>query len=336
MRLGRLALRRLLFMIPLLFGIVTITFFITRLSAGNPATLIAGPFASQETIDNITEQLGLDRSLWAQYVTFLGDATRLDFGTSFFTGDPVQEDLAERLPITFELIILSLILALLLGVSAGAYSAWRSGGPGDIVTRGTSFFLLAIPEFWFGLILIYVFFFRLEWAPPPTGQVTAGDPMPSDITGAVLFDSIITANPAALKVAAGHAALPIVTLGVGLAAPITRLTRSAVLEALSSDYLAFGRACGLPTSRLWRYAVRAALPPIATFAGILLSILIGGAVLVERVFSWGGAAQYAADAVLRNDYPAVQAFVVVAGAISVFVFLLIDLLYTAIDPRVKL
>ena len=336
MRVGRLLLRRLLFMIPILFGVVTVTFFVTRLSAGDPAVLIAGPFASTETIETIQTQLGTDRPLGEQYITYLGNVVRLDFGTSFFTGDPVAEDLADRLPISFELIVLSLALALILGLSAGVHAARRVGRAGDSVVRFTSFGLLAVPEFWLGMILIYVFFFKLDLAPPPTGQLSIGDPIPRDITGAALFDSILTANPGALKAAAAHAVLPIVTLGVGLAAPIARLTRSSMLEALQSDYLVFGRACGLPQARLRRYAVRAALPPIVTFTGILFSVLIGGVVLIEVVFSWGGAAQYAADAIAQNDYPAVQGFVAIAGVISVVAFLIVDLLYVAIDPRVRL
>lgn len=336
MRVGRLLVRRLLFMIPILFGVVTVTFFVTRLTAGDPAVLIAGQFAGPEETENIRAQLGLNDPLVEQYLNFLADAVRLDFGESFFTNDPVEEDLAERLPITFELVFLSLTLALVLGVSAGVIAARRAGRAGDVAVRFTSFAMLSIPEFWFGMILIYVFFFQLGLAPPPTGQLSSGDPIPRDITGAALFDSILTANPGALKASVAHAALPIVTLGVGLAAPITRLARSSMLEAMQSDYLAFGHACGLPAARLRRYAIRASLPPVVTFTGILFSVLIGGAVLIEVIFSWGGAAEYAADAIAQNDYPAVQGFVVVAGVFSVLTFLIVDLLYVAIDPRVRL
>ncbi|MCY4087593.1 MAG: ABC transporter permease [Actinomycetia bacterium] len=336
MRVGRLLLRRILFMVPILFGIVTVTFFATRVVGGDPAVLIVGQFAGPEAIENVRTQLGTNRPLGDQYVSFLADAARLDFGISFFTGDPVEEDLAERLPITLELVILSLALSLVLGVGAGSLAAWRAGSAVDATVRGTSFALLSLPEFWFGMILIYIFFFQLGLAPPPTGQLTFGDPIPRDITGAVLLDAILTANPGALKAAVAHAALPVVTLGVGLSAPFARLARAGILEALESDHMRFGCACGLSPHRLRRYAIRAALPPVVTFGGILFSVLLGGAVLVETVFSWGGAGQYAADAITQNDYPAIQAFVVVAGVFSVLVFLIVDLLYVAIDPRVKL
>lgn len=335
-RIAVLLLRRLLFMIPILFGVITVTFFVTRLAGGDPAYLIAGAFATPEVIAEIQAQIGTDKSIGQQYVNFLSGAVRLDFGEAIFTGNPVQDDLGARLPATIELVAFSLALGLILGVSSGVFAARRRGRKSDKTVNATSFSLLSLPDFWFGLILLYVFFFKLSWAPPPVGQLSANDPSPTDITGAAVLDSIITANPAALKAAVGHAALPVVTLGVLLAAPISRLTRSSMLEVLQADYMQFGQACGFPKSRLRRYSVRAALPPVVTLAGIIFSILIGGAVLVEVIFSWGGAAQYAATAIIQSDYPAIQAFVFVAGAISVFVFLVVDLLYVLIDPRVKL
>src|SRR5262249_55527628 len=151
--------------------------------------------------------------------------------------------------------------------------------------------------FWFGLLLLYFFFFRLGWAPAPVGQLGADDPVPRHFSGAALLDSIVRADGASLGPAAAHAVLPVLTLGSILSAPIARLTRSSMIEVLEADYIRFGRSLGLPGLTLWRYAVRAALPPVVTFAGILFTVLVGGAVLVETVFSWGGAAQYAAEAI---------------------------------------
>ena len=335
-RVGTLLAKRIVIMVPILFGVITITFFVTRLAGGDPAFLIAGAFAVPEVIEQIQADIGTDKSIGRQYWTFLSGIPKLDFGTSIFTNNPVEEDLGNRLPATLELIVFSLAFALVVGVSAGVYSARRRGRTGDKAVNATSFTLLSLPDFWFGLILLFVFFFKLRWAPAPVGQLSANDPSPSDITGAAVIDSILSANPAALKASVGHVALPVVTLGLLLAAPIARLTRSSMLEVLQADFLRFGRACGLPQARLRRYAIRAALPPVVTFAGIFFSVLLGGAVLIEVIFSWGGAAQYAATAVIQNDYPAIQAFVFVAGAISVFIFLLVDLLYVVLDPRVRL
>ena len=328
--------RRLLFIIPILFGVITLTFFATRLAGGDPAYLIAGAFATPEVVADIQERLGTDQSIGQQYIDFLTDAVQLDFGTSIFTGNPVVEDLAERLPATLELIIFSLIFGLVVGVTGGVIAARRRGRAADKTVNATSFGLLSLPDFWFGLILLFVFFFKLGWAPAPVGQLGADDPKPDDITGAAVIDSIITLNGPALKASVGHAVLPVITLGLLISAPIARLTRSSMIDALQSDFLQFGRACGLPSARLRRYALRAALPPVVTWAGIVFTVLIGAAVLIEVIFSWGGAAQYAATAIIQNDYPAIQAFVLVAGVISVITFLVVDLLYVLLDPRVKL
>ena len=336
MRIGGLLLRRLLFMLPILFGIITVTFFVTRVVSGDPAVLIAGQFAGTEVLENVRAQLGTDRSLGEQYISYLRDAVRFDLGTSFFTGNEVSQDLVDRLPITLELVVLSVSLSLVLGISGGALAAFKQGGKRDAAVRGTSFTVLSLPDFWFGLILLYIFFFKLGLAPPPLGQLSANDPRPTELTNAALLDALLTANPGALKAAAGHVALPVVTLGVIFAGPIARLMRSSLLEVLDSDYIRFGRACGLPAFTLRRYVMRAALPPVVTFGGILFSGLIGGTVLVEKVFSWGGVSQYAAQAINQNDYPAIQAFVLLAGVMSVIVFLIVDLLYVSIDPRVRL
>lgn len=323
-------------MLPILFGIVTVTFIVTRIIPGDPAYLIAGPFAGSELVEQIQADLGTNRSIWDQYVDYLSGVIRLDFGTSIFTGNPVASDLGDRLPATLFLITLALTFSLIVGVAAGAYAARRRGRTGDRSVRGASFFVLSLPDFWLGLLLLYVFFFRLGWAPPPIGQLGPSDPEVEFISGVAVVDAILTGNAAGLKAAVGHAVLPILTLGIIFAAPIARLTRSAMIESLNADYIRFGRACGLPSFTLWRYSVRSALPPVVTFAGILFSVLIGGAVLVETVFAWGGAAQYAANAIKQNDFPAIQGFVLIAGVISVIVFLIVDLLYVAIDRRVKL
>ena len=339
MRLGYIGVllgRRLLFMIPILFGVLTLTFFVTRLAGGDPAFLIAGAFTAPEVVEAIQERIGTDKPLGTQYLDFLSGAIRFDFGTSLFTGNPVSEDLADRLPATFELIIFSLALGLIVGVSGGVIAARRRGRTADKAVNTTSFGLLSLPDFWFGLILLFIFFFKLGWAPPPTGQLSASDPRPNDYTGAAVIDSILSLDPAALKASVGHVALPVVTLGLLISAPVARLMRSSMIEALQSDFLQFGRASGLPEKRLRRYAVRASLPPVVTWAGIVFTVLIGAAVPIEVIFSWGGAAQYAATAIIQNDYPAIQAFVAVAGVVSVVTFLIVDLLYVVIDPRVRL
>ena len=234
------------------------------------------------------------------------------------------------------LITLSLAVAVVVGLAAGTLAAHRRGRATDKVVRYSSFSALSLPDFWLGLVLLWVFFFKLDWAPPPIGQIAPGSEAPRDITGAAFVDAAITLNWAAFKAAAHQLWLPLMTMALIFSGPITRLARSATIETLSSDALLFGRACGLPKSRLWRYAMRASLPPVVTFVGILYSVLLGAAVLVETVFSWGGAGQYAISAIRNNDFPAIQGFVLTAGVFSVVIFLIVDMLYIAIDPRVRL
>jgi peptide/nickel transport system permease protein len=328
--------RRLVWAIPTLFGLITLTFFVTRVLPGDPTYSLAGPNPSPEQVAALRAQYGFDQPLLTQYWTYLKDVAHLDFGTSLTTGGDVASQLLDRLPATLELIALAIGVAVVIGLAAGTLAARRANRSTDRVVRGGSSVLLSIPDFWFGLLLLYVFFFRLGWAPAPVGQVGASDPQPAHVTGAVLFDSIITLNPSAFMAAFSHAALPVLSLGILLSAPIARLTRSATTEVLSADFIAFGRACGLSQRTLSWYALRAALPPVVTYVGIAFSLLLGGAVLIETIFSWGGAAQYAADAIAQNDFDPIQGFVFVAGVVSIVVFLIVDVLYMLLDPRVKL
>lgn len=328
--------RRLLLMIPILFAIATATFFLTRFAGGDPAYQIAGTFATEESIANIRADLGTDRPLGVQYWDFLTDSIRGDLGTSLFTDRPVRTDLADRLPATLELITMSLAVAVVVGLGSGSYAAHRRGTARDKAVRYGSFTALSLPDFWLGLVLLFVFFFKLDWAPPPIGQIAPGAAAPRDVTGAAVVDASITLNWPALKASLHQIWLPLTTMAVIFSGPLTRLARSATIEALGSDAILFGRACGLPRSTLWRYATRASLPPVVTFVGILFSVLLGASVLVETVFSWGGAAQYVVNAIRVNDFPAVQGFVLVSGVFSVMIFLIVDLLYVAIDPRVRL
>ena len=328
--------RRLVLAVPTVLGIITVTFFITHVLPGNPAYALAGPNPTPTNIRAIAHQYGFDQPITTQYWRYLKGLANLNFGNSIVTGNSVASDLGNRLPATLELIVLALALALIIGVAAGTLSARRAGTAADRAVRGASAVMLAIPDFWLGLVLLFIFFFKLGWAPPPIGQLAPTDPLPTHITGAELLDSILTLNGSAFGHAVAHAALPVVTLGAVLSAPITRLTRSATLEVLEADYVSFGRACGLSHRTLRWYAMRAALPPVVTFAGIAFSILLGGTVLIETVFSWGGAAQYAANAIAQQDYNAIQGFVLIAGLASIVIFLVVDLLYMALDPRVTL
>jgi ABC-type dipeptide/oligopeptide/nickel transport system permease component len=332
---ARLIGRRIAFMIPILFGIITITFTVTRVIPGDPAYLVAGVQATPEELAAARERLGTNTSLLHQYSHYLIGVVHGDLGTSIFTGRPVLSDLADRLPSTIELIVLALAVALAIGLSLGVWAARRRERGVDRVVRGVSFFFIALPDFWLGLVLLYVFFYVLGWA-PGFGQLGVTDAQAPRISGAALLDAILQADWSSAWAALVHAILPVLTLGVIFGGAITRLTRSAMVETLEGDYIRFGQACGLSPRTQTRYALRASLPPILTLSATLFARLIGGVVLVEVVFAWGGAASYGVASILNKDYPAIQGFILVSGVITVVVFLILDLLYAAIDPRVRL
>jgi peptide/nickel transport system permease protein len=324
-------------MVPLLFGIVTVTFFVTHILPGDPAVQLAGPDPTLEQIQQTRHEYGFDQPVYEQYWHYIkGIFLHLNLGNSIFTGHPVLSDLVDRMPSTLELAGVSLFIALLIGIPVGALAAIRAGGRSDMGVRVYSYMFLSIPEFWFALLALYIFFFRLGWAPAPFGQLGITDPHPQHITGAALIDSTLTLNWGAFKASLANGAIAFLTFGIIISASIIRLMRSSMLEVLSADYIRFARTCGLSTITIWRYTVRNALPPVITLAGIVFVHILGGAVIIEKIFSWNGAAYYAGDAIAQSDYNPIAGFVLAVGVVSIIVFLITDLLHAAIDPRVKL
>lgn len=331
-----LLLRRLPAMIPLLLTVVTLAFVLTRVLPGDPTRALGGPYATEESLAALRAQYGLDDPLWRQYLDYLAGLLRFDLGTSLATGQPVVYDLAIRIGSTLELIGLSMLLALLIGIPAGAYAGRTRSRSGQMIVRVLSFIVLAVPDFWLGLMAIFLLFFLVGVAPAPTGQLALSDRIPPEITGARLTDALLAGDMALVGSALSHAALPVIVLGIGFAAPITRLMRTSMLATMSADFILFARANGLGRVQSWRYAVRASLPPTVTYVGVLFTGMLGGAVLIESIFSWGGVAQYGADAIALNDYNAVQGFVLMCGVLSLFAFLVVDVLNAWIDPRTRI
>jgi ABC-type dipeptide/oligopeptide/nickel transport system permease component len=326
---------RLLTVIPLSFGVVTLTFFIVHLIPGSPVYLIVGGNASQETVDAAIHRLGLDQPLFVQYLTYLQGLAHGDLGTSLFTGQPVLDDIADRLPATFELITLSLILGIILSLIVGAISALNPGGIIDRLSQVYSFLGGSTPDFWLALILIFVFYTVLSIAPPPIGRVGLEQP-PTRVTGMYLLDSVLTLDGKSFATVAGHYALPVATLVIVYSAGILKMIRQTMLDVLQGDAVRFARACGLSRQQIGLIALRNAAPPILTISGITYGFLLGGAVLVETVFSWGGLGQYAVQSIAQKDFVAIQGFVLVASIFSILVYLVLDLLYAVVDPRLRL
>jgi peptide/nickel transport system permease protein len=324
---------RLLGLGPLLVVVSLVAFLVLQLSPGDPARLMLGPLASNDTIHLLRDHMGLNRSWPEQYGLYVWHALQGDLGTSWQSGNPVAKDLRQRLPATLELISYSLLLAVAIAIPLGVRAARRPGKVSDRFAFGYGLVAGALPEFWLGLILILIFYAKLGWTAAPDGRLDVGVNPPSTITGAYTIDSLVTGNWSALDSAFKHLVLPVATLTTVTIGPILKMTRSTMQQMLAADFTRYARLCGLPDALVGRYALRNALPPIVTLVAVLYSFLIGGAVLVEFVFGWGGAGQYAVQGVLNADFAVVQGFVLVAAVISLVVYLIVDLVYFAIDPR---
>ncbi|MBP0617741.1 ABC transporter permease [Jiella mangrovi] len=335
MQILRYIARRLLFVIPQLIGIVAISFFLIKLIPGDPAVLMLGPNATADAVANLRSQMGLDQPLVNQFFIYLGNVARGDLGMSWQTANPVLTDLLQRFPATLELVTLSLLLALAIGIPLGVASSMHKRGALRRFADGYGLLAGALPDFWLALVLIFVFYSVLQIAPAPLGRFSFMLIPPETITGSVLIDSLIEGRFDVFWSALGHLILPVLTLGLVNAGPILKITQSTMDRALSSDYIAFARLSGLPRRTVRAQAFRASLPNIITIVSVLYSFLIGSAVLVEIVFGWGGAGQYAVAGVLNADVNPVLGFVLFAAMLSLVVYLVVDLLYFALDPRTR-
>lgn len=334
---ARLIGRRLLQAAPAIAGIVIITFLLTRALPGDPAVYFAGPAADEASIAEIRKQLGLDRSLPVQFLAYLGDLATGNLGTSISTGQPVLKELITRLPASLELTLIALLLSIAVAVPLGVLAATRPDSWIDhlcrfVVTAGVS-----LPTFFTGLALVYLFYYLLGWAPPPMGRLDILYLPPDPVTGFYLIDTLIAGDPQATLSALQHLILPAVTLALFTLAPIARMTRAAMLQVLASDFIRTARAAGLSRRKvLFGYAFRNAVLPVITTLGMVFSFALGANVLVEKVFAWPGIGSYAIEALVVSDYAAVQGFVLAMALLFVALNLTIDIIYTLVDPRLRL
>jgi len=305
--------KRLLSALVTLFAVMTLVFVLVRIVPGDPAQVVLGDQASAEAIQQMRVRLGLDRSMLAQYVDFLGGALTGDWGSSMVTGAPVIAEVLKVLPWTIELTMVSLLLGAVIGIPLGVWAAVRRNRFGDYVTRVLSLLGLSFPAFVSAIMLLLVFSIQLRWFPVISGGGDGG-----------FLDRMRSL------------ALPAVNLGLIMAAYITRVTRSAMLEVLGEDYVRTARAKGVPQGTvLWRHALRNALIPVVTVVGLYLGILIGNSVLTEIVFNRPGLGKLIVGALNQRDYTMLQGMMVIYTVIVVVVNLATDLTYGLIDPRVK-
>jgi peptide/nickel transport system permease protein len=331
----RLVLRRFALLVPILLGVSLATFMITRLLPGDPARLYAGIRATEETVQAIRIQFGFDKPIPEQYIDYVGSAIQGDLGTSVRTRRSVTDDLLVRAPATLELIVASTVLSVVIAIPLGVLSAVRRGKT-DAFGRFLSAIAGAIPDFWLGLIFIVVFYAVLDVAPAPVGRVGLLAIPPAGPTGFFTVDALIAGDVPTFLDASAHLLLPALALAIPASAPLLRLTRNATIEALNSDYVLFARASGLRGYRLHaKFVLRNALPSAVAMTALNFGYMLGGAVLVEKVFSWPGVGLYAANSIEFNDYSAIQGFVLLSALVVVLIFLADDLLQYALDPRVR-
>jgi dipeptide transport system permease protein len=329
--------KRLLGALPNLVGVIVITFLLTRALPGDPAAYFAGGAATKEAIEQVRVQLGLDKPMIEQFFLYVRDLARGDLGISLTTGQPVAQELIARLPASIEMVVLALLLACAVALPLGVLAATRPGSWIDQLCRLVTTAGVSLPTFFTGLVLAYVFYFLLGWAPSPLGRL---DPMwspPPTVTGLYLIDAVIAGDAGLWWAAFKQLILPVITMALFVLAPIARMTRASMLAVLGSDFIRTARASGLaPTTVLVKYALRNALLPVVTTLGMVFGFMLGSSVVIEKVFGWPGVGSYAIDALTASDYAPIQGFVLAMGMLFVLLNLVIDLLYTLIDPRVSL
>lgn len=328
-------LKRLAFILPQLFLVAVGVFLLLRALPVDPVSKVAGLVSTPEARALARRDLGLDRSLGAQLQSYLYGLVRGDFGTSWSTKDPVGDEIAQRFPVTIQLTVLAFVVALAIAIPVGRASASRPGGQADKATMGYALFAGAQPDFWWGLFFIFLLFFKARIFPAPLGLLSPDVTPPQPHTRFILIDSLIDGNFRTFGDALKHYALPVLTLAFVLTGPLIKMTRNSVLSVVRSDYILYARAAGLPRRAVKRYLLRTSLAPVVTLSGILFGFMLGGAVLIEFVFTLDGLGLYVLRRTIGVDFPAVQGAVVVMTAFSLFIYLLMDVIYAALDPRVR-
>jgi peptide/nickel transport system permease protein len=317
-----------------LLGVSIVVFFMVRAIPGDPAQLLLGQQATQEQVEQVRQNMGLDKPIIVQYGLFLADAVRGDLGDSIVTGRPVTTELFERFPATLELTMFAMFVAIIVGVPVGVISAVKQYSWLDKATSVLALTGISMPIFWLAMILIVIFFVNLGWLPFP-GRLGTGYAVTS-ITGLVLVDSLLTLNFPAFWDGLKHLIMPAIALGTTAMAIITRMTRSSMLEVMGEDYVRTARAKGVvPWRVVFKHALRNAMLPTVTVIGLQVGILMGGAVITETIFSWPGIGQIAYQSIYQRDYAMVQGVVLYGAALFVLVNLLVDILYAVLDPRVR-
>lgn len=324
-------------MVPMAIGITLLLFVVTHIVPVNPLAVILTERSMDdpEAVQAATEKWALDKPLPTQYVIYLKNLLQGDLGTSFKTKNPVALDLQTFLPATIELAICSFIFAILFGLPLGILAAVKTGTFADQMTRVISLLGASMPPFWSGLLVLFVFYYKLDWAPGP-GRLSSRIEAPAPVTGLLVYDSLVAGNMPAFWDALSHLVLPSIILGWFTLALISRITRSSMLEVLSQDYIRTARAKGV--AEKWvilKHALRNALIPLVTLVGLAFAGLMSGAIMTETIFAWPGIGRYAVESAANLDYPAISGITLLIAIIYMLVNIFVDMLYSMIDPRIR-
>jgi peptide/nickel transport system permease protein len=326
--------RRTLVVIPTLLGITVIIFMMLAITPGDPAELLLGERATQESLEAMREYLGLRKPLHVQYAMFLKRVAKFDLGETIWTRQKVYIEIMERFPATIELTLAAMILSSFFGILLGIISATKQYSWFDYTSMLGSLFGVSMPVFWLGLMLMLIFSLNLGWF-PMSGRLGVDTDL-TIITNFFLIDSILTRNWTALKDTLMHLALPAVALSTIPLAIIARMTRSSMLEVLRQDYIKTARAKGLSEVKVvLKHALRNGLIPVVTVVGLQFGILLGGAILTETVFAWPGVGKWLYDGVVKRDYMVIQGGTLLVATIFVIINLIVDVLYAIINPRIS-
>lgn len=329
-------LKRLLGLLPVLLGITLLVFTFLHLIPGDPAVVLSGERATPEQLMALREKLGLNQPLPVQYLNFLQRLLRLDLGTSIVSGTPIVDDLKIRFPATLELSLAAMTIAIAVGIPAGVVATIRKNRWLDHATMTGSLLGVSLPVYWLGLLLIYLFAVNLNWL-PASGRISIEAGLSfQPITGVYILDALLQLNFVALSSVLAHLVLPALTLSTIPLAVLARITRSALLETLSQDYIRTARAKGIPEFWvIFQHALKNALLPVLTIAGLQFGTLLSGAILTETIFAWAGLGSWIYDGILARDYPVVQSGVLVVAIAFVLVNLVVDISYAIADPRIQ-
>lgn len=312
-----------------------IIFILMRLIPGDPVYLLISPDSDPKMIEQLREELHLDRPIWVQFGYYLQNIFKGDFGISYTTGNLVLKDIQIRFPATLELITYSMILSIIISIPLGIMSAVKKDGWIDHFSRIISLVGVAMPGFWLGLLLIFFFFYTLNLLPPPMGRISLWMSV-QRVTGFFTIDTLLNRDIPGFISSINHLILPTFALAFRNIAAITRLTRSSMLDVLDADYIRTAKAMGFRDRVIvYKYALRNAIIIPLTQVGVRYGQLIGGAVIVETIFAWPGLGFWMITAAKGSDYNPVQAFVILAAVFMILIFLIVDILHFLIDPRVS-